>query len=64
VAVHKYLFIYEMYGGIIFYAIMLWFLHANFYQVIFNLFLSTFLILVFSLVAVNIGQKPGKEKLL
>ncbi len=60
-AVHKYLFIYAMYGGIIIYGILLWFLHANFYQVLFSLFISTFFILAFSLIAINIRQKKGRK---
>jgi len=56
-AIHKYSFIYIMYAGIILYGLLLWFLHKSFYQVILNLFISTLLIVVFSIIDINRDKK-------
>jgi len=53
-AIHRYLFIYIMYAGIILYGILLWFFHSSFHQIIFILFISNLLILLFSVISVFI----------
>lgn len=53
-AVHRYLFIYIMYAGIILYGVLLWFFHSSFYQIIFILFISNLLILLFSIISIFI----------
>jgi O-antigen/teichoic acid export membrane protein len=60
-AVHKYAFIYVMYGGILLYAVLLWLFHADFYQVISVLFSVNLLVLVFSLLTVLVGKKEAEH---
>ncbi len=58
-AVHKYWFIYIMYGGIILYAGLLWFIHDGFKEVLIILFCVNVLILIFSVISLFFG-KPAR----
>ncbi|MGD0566554.1 MAG: oligosaccharide flippase family protein [Candidatus Goldiibacteriota bacterium] len=52
-AVHRYAFIYIMFGGILLYAALLWFFHRDFYQVISVLFGVTLTILILTILSLK-----------
>lgn len=57
-AIHRYAMIYIMYAGIILYAVLLWFFHASFMQVITILFSVNLAILLLSLITAKENRKP------
>lgn len=56
-AIHRYFFIYIMYLGIVVYAVLLWFFHKTFYQVVFILFIVNFIIFILSFSSIFIYKK-------
>lgn len=61
-AMHKYRFIYFMYGGIALYAALLWFFHSSFYWVLGVLFGVNLLMLLLSALTIDGGQKAVQVK--
>jgi len=62
-AVHRYAFIYLMFGAIIVYPALLWFFHSSFYQVISVLFCVTLALFILTMASLRGEAKPVENAL-